>query len=67
MIRVLATLWSDENGATSIEYALLLGALAVGTVSGVLGLAERMAHGLDAAMQPMASSPEAVHVAGVVK
>jgi Flp pilus assembly pilin Flp len=67
MKRLLAALWTDESGATSIEYALLLGALAVGTISGAIGLAERMAQGSASASEIFAMPIEPVHVVGVMK
>ena len=46
MIRPLFRLWQDEEGVASIEAALIVAVLAVGTVAAFIGLSERMNAGL---------------------
>lgn len=60
-------LWHDEEGVTSIEYALLLAALAVGTLGGVLGLVEKISGMREMALEPIAQATGDGHALGVVR
>ena len=42
MIQIFSEFWHDESGSTAIEYALMLGVLAVGSLAGLVGATERI-------------------------
>lgn len=57
MLETLRTLWGDESGIATVEYALLLTVIVVGTVAAWGRFGARLTDLIDGASEEFASLP----------